>query len=154
MTQIAEYFFSVTLKTSSSCIMRLLHSEQKGGVFAFMGVIARGDGVGTSLGFPTLNIHTKEKLQKGVFVTRIRFVDGNIFLGVLHIGARPTLKKKEIRVEAHLFNFSQIVPEGEQIFGEVLLKIREVQKFRNTKELQEQIAKDIFHAKKIIETLS
>lgn len=120
---------------------------------SFSGKVVRGDGIGTSLGFPTLNIHTKDKLQRGVFAVRIQFSNGNIFSGVLHVGSRPTFKKKEIRVEAHLFQFSEYIPEGEMLSGEVLSRIRGVQKFRNMEDLQQQIQHDILIAKNLLNDL-
>ena len=74
------------------------------------------------LGFPR-SISTQRQTARGVFAVRIQFSNGNIFSGVLHVGSRPTFKKRNSGGSAS-FQFSEYIPEGEMLSGEVLSRIK------------------------------
>ena len=117
-----------------------------------MGTTRRGQQLGRSIGFPTLNIYPSEKckflLADGVYAT-LTVIDGKSYPGITNIGLRPTVSSdnKTRSVETHLFNFPKMesVQEfyGRQIKTEFLRFIRPEKKFASLDELKAQIAKDM-----------
>ena len=111
----------------------------------FSGTVMSGDGIGKTLGFPTINIFTEEIFSEtGVFSVHIQFLhDPQKFVGILHLGPRPTLQKSEKRVEIFVLNFSKTVLNGTMVKVSMGKKIRDVQKFDSLDDLKIQIQKDI-----------
>ncbi|MBU1152243.1 riboflavin kinase [Patescibacteria group bacterium] len=105
------------------------------------GSVIKGNGVGTKLGFPTLNIAYNGD-ESGVFVAK---VNGK-YPAVAHVGERPTIGDKKQTLEVHLLNF-----EGEDfpqtIEVELLERIRGTVHFGSLEELKAQIALDVQFAK-------
>ncbi|MEK7499843.1 MAG: riboflavin synthase, partial [Patescibacteria group bacterium] len=75
----------------------------------FSGTAQKGDGRGTSLGFPTANITLSDPsitLPIGVFAARAMIAnDPTIYAAALHSGPRPTFPGASNSVELHLINF-------------------------------------------------
>ena len=113
--------------------------------FQFEGVIIKGDGRGRKLGFPTANIQTDTQIiqpAQGVYQAHIT-VEKQEFLAIVNIGTRPTFKNDEIiHIEAHILNFNQNI-YGKTVNLKLYLCIREQKKFESSKQLQDQIIKDI-----------
>lgn len=117
----------------------------------FSGKTVSGDGRGKKLGFPTLNISlANNKYPQGVFAVRGKLPQKS-FNGIVHFGPRPTFAKTDIRIEIHLFHFTDDVEQNThvefQIVGE---KIRDIQKFSSPQELQDQIQQDCTIARQIL----
>ncbi len=100
------------------------------------GKVIRGDGYGRTLGFPTVNLQTKEtKLPpSGVYAGNANLDDTSYRAGIL---INPTGK-----VEAHLIGYSGDA-YGRQVTLQINKFIREYKKFDTEQELIEQIKKDI-----------
>lgn len=114
----------------------------------FTGKVVKGKGRGKSLGFPTINLETGAKLNRGVYVCRAK-ISGKGYWGLLHVGPRPVFGEKEISVEVHLLNFqNEKVPENLRVKTVKLL--RDVKNFKNEKELIKQMEKDRKEALKFI----
>ncbi len=63
-----------------------------GAPFTFVGNVQAGDGRGTSLGFPTLNIPIEPgtvKPKRGVYLSACR-IGGQLYYGLTNMGTRPT----------------------------------------------------------------
>ncbi|MFX3632964.1 MAG: bifunctional riboflavin kinase/FAD synthetase [Candidatus Pristimantibacillus sp.] len=114
------------------------------------GTVVKGDGRGSTIGFPTANIELSEpytSLRLGVFgITAV--VAGKTYQGVLNHGMKPTFNKEDIRpvMEAHLFDFDQ------SIYGEAILIrfhsfVRSEKRFSSVAELIQQIGMDAEHVK-------
>ena len=104
--------------------------------------------VGTTLGFPTVNIKIddqKHRLKSGVYAGKIT-VDGNEYKAVINYGARPTFGLDASLIEAHLIGFSG------QLYGRELKVrfddfLRDVKKFDSVEQLKLQIEKDLERVK-------
>jgi riboflavin kinase / FMN adenylyltransferase len=120
-------------------------SQMLGRPYAISGRVVEGDKIGHKLGFPTGNLETTGLLlpPNGVYsgCTKVR---GQLYRVALNIGFRPTVAsgKLELRVEAHLLDFSGGL-YGEELEVEVGEKLRDERKFASPAELQEQIARDL-----------
>jgi riboflavin kinase/FMN adenylyltransferase len=144
---------------SSTAIRKLIkNSEIKkaqellGRRVSVLGTVIRGSRLGRLLGFPTANIKAHHEIipPAGIYAVKIIFFKKK-YNGVCYIGKRPTiqLKKKEMRIEVHIFDFYK------NIYGKVLViqfikLIRLGQKFANFKDLSVQIKKDIISCRKIL----
>ncbi len=115
----------------------------------FTGRVTTGDRIGTELGFPTLNLVTVSKIASGVYVARARIGERE-YPAVLHAGQRPTIGKKDFRLELHLLDtFTDVAPA--EVTVEIVRHLRAVKNFRDTNRLQAQIAKDVAAAKVVLE---
>lgn len=122
--------------------------------FEIEGRVVKGDQRGRTIGFPTCNVELDDTLVPalGVYAIRAGVDHGDQtqwFDGVCNIGKRPTFNKRDILLEAHLFDF-----EGD-LYGKHLRVclmdfIRPEQKFNGLDEITAQISKDCIQAKDIL----
>jgi len=109
------------------------------------GQVIKGDQIGHELGFPTANLDTANLIlpPNGVYAARTKFRN-KVYRVALNIGLRPTVTqaKPQIRVEAHLLDFSGKL-YGEELEVEIGEKLREELKFASSTELREQIGRDV-----------
>lgn len=142
---------------SSSSIRTFLHKNDLknankflGREYSFSGMPFREKGLGTKIGFPTVNLKIdKDKiLPKGVYVSIISKSGSKAYPSVTSIGNRPTLNRGEnIVPETHILNFNGKWSEKNTKVT-LLKKIRNEKKFKNVEQLKKEIAKDIVAAKK------
>jgi riboflavin kinase/FMN adenylyltransferase len=110
------------------------------------GLVARGDGLGGRLGFPTINLEPENELPpaNGVYVTQvqIRSVSGRLD-SVTNIGRRPTVYEDyATTIETHVLDFSANV-YGERIRLFFFERLRDERKFPSVTALSEQIGRDV-----------
>ena len=137
-------------KISSTRIRKLIADGQfaqanklLGYPFSTRGIVVHGDARGRTIGFPTANLAPIDRTflpADGVYVTKVR-VAGKLYDAMTSVGKNVTFGGTELRLEAHLFDFS------EDIYGETieiiwLDKIREMIKFSGIDELVLQLEKD------------
>jgi len=106
---------------------------------------------GKVIGFPTANLKFNDEdlvPKHGVYVTQV-ICDGKCYGGILNIGYNPTFDEKELVAETHIFDFSEDI-YGKPIKINLLKFLRDERKFSGSRELSEQIAKDVLLAKKIL----
>jgi riboflavin kinase/FMN adenylyltransferase len=120
-------------------------SQMLGRPYAMCGSVLAGDKIGHQLGFPTANLDAAKLIlpPNGVYAGCTR-LDGKFFRVALNIGLRPTVAagKPELRVEAHLLDFSGDLYGGE-LEVEIGAKLRDEKKFSSAGELKAQIARDV-----------
>ena len=104
------------------------------------GKVIRGRGKGKKLGFPTINIGLKEKIESGVYAGSVK-IGGKSYKAGVFVSSDGKL------LEAHLIGFSGDL-YGKKIEIEFGEKIREVMKFCNDQDLIAQISRDIPEIKK------
>lgn len=120
--------------------------------FLLAGRVVKGAGLGATIGFPTANLDV-EGMQlppDGVYVVRVT-TEGLQLSGVCNIGLRPTVDMDSTKrtVEVHLFDVSRDFV-GKELSLEFVKFLRSERKFNGLDELQEQISRDCFEARKII----
>jgi riboflavin kinase/FMN adenylyltransferase len=127
-----------------------LASQMLGRSYSLAGLIISGDQLGRQIGFPTANIDASGLIlpPTGVYAVHAT-VQNKVHRAVLNIGFRPTLGSDtpQLRVEAHLFNFSEDI-YGQEVELTFVQKIREERKFPSLEALQQQIAQDIVAAQR------
>lgn len=142
--------FKVTESTISSTRIRdLLHEGNVELAGKFMGrrhllqgKIITGDGKGRQWGIPTVNLDVTEGFipANGIY-SGVTQIGEQEYPTAIYIGYRPTLNKREFRIEGHVLNFSGDL-YGEEISFGFLKYLRGDQKFENESALQEQIKID------------
>lgn len=116
------------------------------------GPVARGDGRGVGLGFPTANVqpHNRVIPRRGVYVTAT-LINRQWRRSVTNIGVRPTFGDAlEPSVETHLIDWSG------DLYGDVLRvrflhRLRDEKKFGSIEELKSQIERDVTRAERYFE---
>ncbi len=162
-----EYGFSVTVKeaytykgviVSSSLIReRLLSGDVEeaaallGYPYHVKGKVVNGSKRGRTMGFPTANLDISPEIllpKKGVYLTKTRYLGQTLF-ALTNVGFKPTFSGETLSVEIHLLDFSNNL-YGEELSVEFLHRMRDERPFTSTKELKEQIIKDINQGETII----
>ncbi len=146
------------LTVSSSNIRKLLQegdlklaNKMLGRYYSVVGKVAKGDGIGRLLGYPTANIKINDFLipKNGIYATFIK-IEGVLYQSVTNVGIRPTIPgKNELRIETFIFDFNEDIYDRkvELFFVEY---IREEKKFDNFEDLKKRISEDCIEAKKIL----
>lgn len=101
----------------------------------FTGIIKHGNGTGTKLGFPTLNIPLTDTSVSGIYAAIVT-IKGSPY----HAAAYADTRRKLL--EAHLLHFEDDL-YGLEASIELKKKIREDQRFSTEDELKKAIAADI-----------
>ena len=137
-------------RISSTMIRRLLKSgrvnlarRMLGRAYGIEGMVARGQGIGAKLLYPTANLAVQNRVlpADGVYVT-LSLVDGVWHRSVTNIGKRPTVTDEgETRIEAHLIDFDRDIYD-QQMRLRFLHRLRGEMKFAGLQELKAQIAAD------------
>jgi riboflavin kinase/FMN adenylyltransferase len=126
--------------------------------YQLSGRVRHGDKRGRTIGFPTLNLRLPNTIApaRGVYAVRVTGLSDKKLLGVANLGARPTVKGSENRLETHLFDFSDedFSAYGKHICVELVRFIRAEKKFDDFEALKTQIINDAEQAKGILSTSS
>lgn len=121
------------------------------------GEVARGDGRGREIGFPTANLKTSNELlpPNGVYATAVRIAgDERLHASVTNIGVRPTFGAAGAPVvETHIFNLDR------DLYSAVMRlyfvqRLRDERAFADVDALREQIAADCRYARRLFSRVS
>ncbi len=120
--------------------------------YCLRGLVVRGDGRGSQLGFPTANLRVtvNGKLipPAGVYAVRAGLRRGT-FDGAIHIGPRPTFRGSPPTIELHLLNFEGDL-YGEEVRVEFIRFLRDVQPFSSASALVDQLRADVEAARRML----
>jgi riboflavin kinase/FMN adenylyltransferase len=122
--------------------------------FYLRGLVWRGEGRGRTIGVPTANLRTENRVypKVGVYASKTQW-RGQWYLSISNIGYNPTFKENSndlpLKVETHLFDFSHDM-YGDEIQVNFLHFLREEKKFSSVNSLLEQIQKDFAAARSLL----
>jgi len=108
------------------------------------GIVVRGDGIGSQLGYPTANIEPNKSAtlpKDGVYKSKTT-INNVTFNSITFIGLKPTFNSTKRKVETHIIEHKENLYDKE-IKVEILSFIREPKKFDSVDILKTQIAKDV-----------
>lgn len=126
-------------------------NELLGFDYFILGEVVSGMHIGSTLGFPTINmIPPEEKLlpPNGVYDS-LTEVDGKTYVSITNIGSKPTVGGKKLGVETFILNFSGDL-YGKTAGIKLLKYTRPEIKFDSVDKLKAQIEKDISARKGIL----
>ena len=113
--------------------------------------VTHGKKLGTTLGFPTVNLRFPEGVlvpAHGVYVTRVWFGDGSSRPAVTNIGVRPTVDDgNRVNVEGYILDFSGDL-YGQTIRMEFYKKLRGERKFPSLEALRAEVMKNAEETRK------
>ncbi|ADC62119.1 bifunctional riboflavin kinase/FAD synthetase [Allochromatium vinosum] len=111
--------------------------------YCLEGRVVHGDKRGRAIGFPTANIalHRRVSPVRGVYAVRVKGLGSEPWPGVANIGTRPTVDGTGARLEVHLFDFDQSI-YGRHLEVELVLRLRDEQRFESFEALRGQIQRD------------
>lgn len=115
------------------------------------GIVVHGNKIGHKLGYPTANIDYGNYFlpQAGVYYVKV-LLDDTWHHGMANIGNNPTLNYTfEKRLEIYILDFKQDI-YGKKLDIVFLNYLRQELKFRNRKELIEQLEKDEMAVRKLM----
>ena len=121
--------------------------------YTLAGTVVHGNKLGRTIGYPTANLSPldREQIIPGLGIYAINAHHGDqLYHGMLSIGYNPTVTdKKELRIEANLFDFDKDIYEDELelVF---IKKMRNEEKFASLDALMGQLHKDKENTLKIL----
>jgi riboflavin kinase/FMN adenylyltransferase len=125
-----------------------------GYIFFFSGEIVEGNKLGRTLGYPTANLHIRDKFKltpgNGVYAVDAIISDepDKVLKGMMNIGFRPTVDGSKRMIEVHIFDFDRLI-YGMTLKVFVKKFLRSEQKFKGLDALKEQLARDKARASSI-----
>lgn len=139
-------------KISSSDIRKLLKEgkvdiQKKilGREYCIKGKVVKGRGLGSKIGFPTINVDPQEELclRFGVYAGKV-IINGKEYKAAINFGKKPTVEnlKKPI-IEAHIIEDFKEEDIPEYITVCFYKFLRDEKKFNSLEELMHQIEKDV-----------
>jgi riboflavin kinase/FMN adenylyltransferase len=131
-----------------------LANELLGYDYFLEGTVVHGDKMGRQLGYPTANMHLPDQRKlipaHGIYAIRVHLKKhARPLKGVMSIGTRPTFDGTDLRLEAHVFDFSEDIYD-QLIRVEIISYIRSSQKFDNIEDLIVQMDKDSLIAREML----
>jgi riboflavin kinase/FMN adenylyltransferase len=132
-------------------------NERLGRPYQLQGTVARGDGRGRQIGFPTANLALDDarKLvpKRGVYATQVQLPGGRHCGGMMNIGRRPTFDGMDVTAEVHLLNFEGDL-YGEHLSVQFLQRLRDEQRFESAEALAAQLSEDEQRCTAVVEAVT
>jgi len=108
--------------------------------------VSHGKKLGTTLGFPTVNLKLKEHVMppaKGVYATKVILENGDVHPAVTNVGTRPTVDDgDQLTIEGFILDFHGDL-YGQKIRMEFYKYLREEKKFPSFDALKAEIAHNV-----------
>lgn len=121
-----------------------LANQFLGHPYSLTGQVAHGKKLGSTLGFPTVNLVFPTGVMVpafGVYATQV-WVDGLYYMGVTNVGTRPTVDDGgRVSVEGFLLDFSGDL-YGKTLRMEFYKYLRQERKFSSLEELGEEVMRN------------
>lgn len=111
--------------------------------FLLSGFVVKGNQIGRSIGFPTINLNYNKNFiipKQGVYFTIVEYKN-SYYKGITNIGYNPTVNNKNLTVETHILNFHKDIYD-EYIKVYFIDRIRDEKKFDSLEKLAKRIDKD------------
>ena len=139
------------ISVSSTKIRNLIVSDELekathylGHSFYLRGEVIKGMQKGSSLGFPTANIHVINKWKlipnDGVYAVKVQY-NNQEFIGMMNIGFNKTFNASKRTLEVHILDFNKDIYE-EELKISFIKKIRETKNFSSLEELKSTLKID------------
>ncbi len=108
--------------------------------------VSHGKKLGTTLGFPTVNLKLKEHVlapAKGVYATKVILENGDVLPAVTNVGTRPTVDDgDQLTIEGFILDFNGDL-YGQKIQMEFYKYLRPEKKFPSFDALKAEIAHNV-----------
>jgi len=118
--------------------------------YSISGRVVHGDGLGHTIGWPTMNVDSDNELSPGFGVYRslVTIEDESSRPAVTNVGVRPTMHVGgRLTIESHILDFNGDL-YGRCVTVEMLDRLRGERRFSTPDELRAQIARDVSEARR------
>ncbi len=115
------------------------------------GIVVRGD-QRAALGFPTANLQVSRRVvvpARGIYAGAFGLPDGASHPCVTSVGVNPTFGGQDLRIEAHLLDFSGDL-YGREAAVDFRHRLRDEERFDSVAALVERIAADAAEARRLL----
>jgi riboflavin kinase/FMN adenylyltransferase len=107
--------------------------------------VAHGKKLGSTLGFPTVNLRVPDRVivpAYGVYATKV-YVQDQCYMAVTNVGVRPTVEDNDgrVTVEGFILDFEGNL-YGQQVRMEFYHRLRGEKKFPSLQALAEEVARN------------
>jgi len=119
--------------------------------FVLDGVVVRGAGRGTGLGWPTANLRTLPRLLlpgEGVYAG-LAWHDGGVHRAAINVGSNPTFGQEPVHLEAFLLGYEGDLV-GRPLAVEFWARLRDEVRFDSTELLSAQIREDVERTRELV----
>ncbi len=140
---------------SSSLIRKMIEDgdvkragEYLGYPYSFTGEVIRGRHLGSSIGFPTINVKPDDKKvipKFGVYYSSV-IVDGIKYSGLTNVGVKPTVGSDGVLLETYIYDFDRDI-YGKTVKVSLHEFKRPEKKFESVEELKKALSEDIKEGK-------
>lgn len=123
--------------------------------FSLRGVVTRGAGRGTGLGFPTANLEIDPKQlipADGVYASRT-YIGEESYQSVTNIGKNPTFGVHGRTVETFIIGYNGDL-YGRELKIDIVDRLRGEKRFGSVDELKKQMAVDVERGKEVLKSLA
>ncbi|MEN6406660.1 MAG: bifunctional riboflavin kinase/FAD synthetase [Thermoguttaceae bacterium] len=111
--------------------------------YRIRGVVVRGAGRGSKLGYPTANVGRIDTLLPGDGIYAARAMVEQVWHpAAVNLGPNPTFDEGQRKVEAYLLGFQEMIYD-QPIEVDFLARLREIRRFRSVDALLDQMARDV-----------
>lgn len=128
-------------------------NELLGYTYMIHGEVVHGKHLGTTLGFPTVNVLPREQKHLpafGVYLSKT-VIDGIVYNSITNIGRKPTIEGQHpVGVETYIYDLNQDL-YGKWIEVRLLSFMRPEMKFHGIEELKTQVLSDKENGRKLHE---
>ncbi|AFZ83548.1 riboflavin kinase/FMN adenylyltransferase [Candidatus Kinetoplastibacterium blastocrithidii TCC012E] len=117
--------------------------------FSISGHVIHGNKIGRTIGFPTMNLKIQQEcaVSAGVYAVIVHGLKGKSLPGVAFLGTRKTLENNgQMLLETYLLD-EKVNAYGEIIEVDLIMKLRDEEKFTNISTLIKAIEKDVQNAR-------
>lgn len=112
--------------------------------YMLTGIVRKGKQLGTTLNFPTANLHIDEDYKlipkNGAYIVKAT-IQNTLVYGMMNIGFNPTVDGTTQSIEIHFFDFKQDL-YNQKIQVQLLKRLRNEVKFDTLNALKDQLAND------------
>lgn len=131
-------------------------SAMLGRAYILEGVVVRGQQLGRTLGYPTVNLslRTAQLVPKdGIYAGRLLHPrTGRFYTAAISIGVRPTVDGKTRTIEAYLIDFSGDL-YGEEVHLAFFHRLRDERRFESLSALKAQMDRDVEQVVALMNTM-
>lgn len=116
--------------------------------YSFTGEVIRGRHLGSSIGFPTINVKPDDKKvipKYGVYYSSV-IVDGVKYAGLTNVGVKPTVGSDGVLLETYIYDFDRDI-YGKTVKVSLHEFKRPEKKFESVDELKKALLNDINEGK-------
>jgi len=118
--------------------------------YRIRGVVARGAGRGSHLGYPTANVAQIDTLLpgEGIYAARAS-ASAAWFPAAVSLGPNPTFGEQRLKVEVYLIGFAGTIYD-QPIQVDFLARLRDIRRFASVEALVEQMSRDVAETLEIV----